>query len=134
VVSEIRGGLDALIHCDDDTVAVVDFKTAEPKADHAAIYSRQLHAYALALEQPSCGPAVTVSALGLLCFLPDSFGAAQETAALTGQVEWFAIERDDPAFFRFQIEVASVLEEDEPPPPSPMCSWCRWRAEDRAAS
>jgi hypothetical protein len=134
VVSEMRGSLDALVHCDDGTVAVVDFKTAEPNADHAAIYSRQLHAYALALEQPASGAAATVSALGLLCFLPHSFGAAQETAALSGQVEWFAIERDDRAFFRFLIEVASVLEESEPPPASPVCSWCRWKCENRVAS
>ncbi len=46
VVSELRGSLDALVHCDDGTVAVVDFKTAEPNADHAGTYSRQLHAYA----------------------------------------------------------------------------------------
>jgi hypothetical protein len=135
VVSEIRGSLDALVHCDDDTLAVVDFKTAEPNADHAATYSRQLHAYALALEQPCSGPAATVSALGLLCFLPDVFGGGDlpdvfgggDMASLTGQVEWFAIERDDQSFFRFLIEVASVLEEEEPPPASPTCMWCRWR-------
>jgi hypothetical protein len=126
VVSEIRGSLDALVHRDDGTLAVVDFKTAEPNADHAVTYSRQLHAYALALEQPCSGPAATVSALGLLCFLPDVFGGG-ETATLTGQVEWFAIERDDPSFFRFLIEVTSVLEEAEPPPASPTCMWCRWK-------
>lgn len=134
VVSELRGSLDALIHCDDGTVAVVDFKTAGPNADHAATYSRQLHACALALEQPFSGAAATVSALGLLCFLPDSFGAAGETAALSGQVEWFGIERDDPSFFRFLIEVASVIDGPEPPPASPGCSWCRWRSENCAAS
>ena len=87
VVSEIRGSLDALVQCDDGTLAVVDFKTAEPKADHAATYSRQLHAYALALEQPCSGPAATVSALGLLCFLPDVFGG-EETAAEAKALEF----------------------------------------------
>jgi PD-(D/E)XK nuclease superfamily len=134
VVSEIRGSLDALVLCDDGSVGVVDFKTAEPNADHVATYSRQLHAYALALEQPFSSPAATVSALGLLCFLPDSFGGDAETAALTGQVEWFGIERDDPSFFRFLIEVASVLDADEPPPASTTCSWCRWKADSLAAS
>ena len=134
VVSEIRGSLDALIQCDDGSVGVVDFKTAEPNVDHVATYSRQLHAYALALEQPFSGPAATVSALGLLCFLPDSFGGDAETVALTGRVEWFGIERDDPSFFRFLIEVASVLDADEPPPASTTCSWCRWKADTLAAS
>jgi hypothetical protein len=132
-VSEIRGSLDALIECDDGTVAVVDFKTAEPNADHIATYSRQLHAYALALEQPALGPSTTVSALGLLCFLPSSF-TATETAALLGEVKWFEVERDQVSFLRFLIEVVSVLEEPEPPPASPTCAWCRWRDEIRAAS
>jgi hypothetical protein len=133
VISEIRGSLDALIECDDGRVAVVDFKTAQPNVDHVATYSRQLHAYALALEQPSSGPATTVGALGLLCFLPSSF-TSTDTAALLGEVKWFEIERDEPSFLRFLIEVASVLEEPEAPPASPTCVWCRWRAENRVAS
>jgi hypothetical protein len=133
VVSEIRGSLDALIQCNDGSVGVVDFKTAEPNVEHVATYSRQLHAYALALEQPASGSAAPVSALGLLCFLPNSFTSA-ETAALSGEVKWFEIERDDPSFLRFLIEVASVIGEPEPPRASPTCIWCRWRAENRAAS
>jgi hypothetical protein len=133
VVSEIRGSLDALIECDDGSVAVVDFKTAEPNAHHVATYSRQLHAYALALEQPSSGPPTQVSALGLLCFLPRSF-TSSETAALFGEVKWMEIERDEASFLEFLIEVVAVLEEPEPPPASPTCAWCRWRAENRAAS
>ena len=133
VVSEIRGSLDALIDCDDGSVGVVDFKTAEPNADHVATYSRQLHAYALALEQPSSGPATPVSALGLLCFLPNSF-TVTDSAALWGEVKWFEIERDDPTFLKFLIEVASVVDEPEPPPASPTCVWCRWRAENRVTS
>ena len=133
VVSEIRGSVDALIECDDGTVAVVDFKTAVPNADHVTIYSRQLHAYALAVEQPSSSPSIEVSALGLLCFLPDSF-TSTSTAALTGEIKWCEIERDDPAFYRFLIEVTSMIDQPEPPPPSPTCDWCRWRAESRVAS
>ena len=133
VVSEIRGSLDALIECDDGSVAVVDFKTAEPNADHVATYSRQLHAYVLALEQPGTGPAASVSALGLLCFHPSSF-TSTDTAALLGEVKWLEIERDDPTFLRFLIEVSSVVDEPEPPMASPACVWCHWRAENCAAS
>jgi hypothetical protein len=133
VVSEIRGNVDALIECDDGSVAVVDFKTAEPNADPVATYGRQLHAYALALEQPSAGPPTRVSALGLLCFLPDSFKSTP-TAALSGEIKWFEIERDEPGFYRFLIEVASVIDQPEPPAASPTCAWCRWRTENRVAS
>lgn len=132
-ICELRGSLDALVHCDDGTVGVIDFKTSEPTADHVATYSRQLHAYALALEQPQTGPSVEVSALGLLCFLPESFESA-EVATLSGEITWVQIERDDPSFLEFLIEVVSVLDEPEPPPPSPECVWCQWRAENCAAS
>ncbi len=115
VVSEIRGSVDALIECDDGSVAVVDFKTAEPHADHVATYGRQLHAYALALEQPASGPPIQVSALGLLCFLPNAF-TNTPAAALTGEIRWVEIERDEPAFYRFLIEVASVIDQSGPHP------------------
>jgi hypothetical protein len=133
IVSEIRGSIDALIQCDDGTVAVVDFKTAEPNADHVTTYGRQLHAYALALEQPGAGQATPVSALGLLCFLPNSF-TSTHTATLSGEIKWLKIERDDPSFLKFLIEVVSVIEQPDPPPAAPTCVWCQWRAENRAAS
>jgi len=129
----IRGSLDALVHCDDGSVGVVDFKTVEPKPDHVDRYSRQLHAYALALEQPWSGPVTQVSALGLLCFSPESFTSTQ-TATLCGDIKWLEIERDNPSFFRFLIEVMSVIGRSQPPPASPSCVWCRWRTENRAAS
>jgi hypothetical protein len=127
VVSEIHGSLDALIHCDDGSVGVVDFKTAALNADLLGTYSRQLHAYAFALEQPGSGPPLQVSALGLLCFLPDAFTTGHH-AALTGQLKWLEIERDDTAFLRFLIEVAGILDEPEPPSASAECTWCGWGA------
>ena len=114
-------------------MGVVDFKTVEPNPDHLARYSRQLHAYALALEQPWSGPATEVSALGLLCFSPDSFSSSS-TATLCGDIKWLEIERDEPSFLRFLIEVMSVIDRSDPPPASRSCVWCRWRAENRAAS
>jgi hypothetical protein len=132
-VCELRGSIDALVRGDDGTVSVVDFKTVEPHKDHIATYSRQLHAYALALEQPFAGPATKVSALGLLCFLPDSFASA-EGATLSGEIKWLEIERDDATFLEFLIHVASVIDRPDPPQAAPSCIWCRWRAEHCAAS
>ncbi len=120
----IRGRLDALVACDDDTTGVIDFKTAEPSGNHIATYSRQLHAYAVALEHPSGGRPTSVSSLGLLCFLPDEYEAAERRAALLGEVEWIEIPRDDAAFQAFLCEVAAVLEHPEPPDGSPGCVWC----------
>ena len=49
----ITGQLDSTVACDDGTLAILDFKTSEPKADHVGVYGRQLHAYALAAERPA---------------------------------------------------------------------------------
>ncbi len=46
----IRGRLDGVIRFEDGSYGVVDFKTAQAKDEHIVLYSRQLHAYAWALE------------------------------------------------------------------------------------
>jgi PD-(D/E)XK nuclease superfamily len=130
----IRGRVDVLIDCDDGTKGIVDFKTTLPKADHLAIYGRQLHAYAMALEHPAGGRSETVSSLGLLCFLPDSFEAEQGTAGLFGPVQWVEVPRDDEAFVLFLAEVVSVLDQDDPPPADPSCPWCGLRDGVRASA
>jgi hypothetical protein len=130
----IRGQVDVLVECDDGTLGIVDFKTTMPKADHIATYARQLHAYAWALERPSSGPPangppVTVSSLGLLCFLPDTYRAQGAHAGLFGAVEWVEIPRDDEQFSAFLTGVVAVLDRPEPPPATPGCQWCDLRDE-----
>jgi hypothetical protein len=128
----IRGRVDVLVAGDDGSTAVIDFKTAEPSPANLEKYSRQLHAYALALERPASGPATMVSALGLLCFLPTSFAAVRETATLHGDLRWIEVERDDEAFFDFLAGVLVVLERASAPLPSGSCPWCAWRPDDPA--
>ena len=120
----IRGRVDVLVDCDDGTTGVVDFKTSEPGTDHLEKYARQLHAYAWALERPAAGTALTVSTLGLLCFEPTAFLGVGAAGALTGDVVWIPVERDDAAFSAFLSDVGSVLEAPEPPAPAPNCAWC----------
>jgi PD-(D/E)XK nuclease superfamily len=129
----VRGRTDVLVHRDDATTVVVDFKTAEPKAEHVPTYSRQLHAYALALENPASGPAVSVSSLGLLCFSPGSFEAERSRARLNGNLRWIEVSRDDEAFERFIADVISVLEDPKPPAVSRRCAWCKGRENSWAA-
>ncbi len=114
----IRGYVDVLVHCDDGTTGILDFKTSEPKAERLATYGRQLHAYALSLEHPASGPTTTVGSLGLLCFVPGSYETEASQATLRGDVEWVEIERDDEGFLSFLSEVVSVLEQPEPHRPS----------------
>jgi PD-(D/E)XK nuclease superfamily len=130
----IRGRVDVLVDCDDRSTGIVDFKTTVPKSDHLATYGRQLHAYAMALEHPSSGPAVEVSSLGLLCFLPELYEAEGAQAALCGRVQWIEVPRDDQAFVSFLGEVVSVLEAGNPPAPDPTCQWCRLRDHIGAAA
>ena len=100
----IRGRVDVLIDCDDGTKGIVDFKTTLPKADHLATYGRQLHAYAYGLEHPASGPAATVSNLGILAFVPGTYQASKDLAALLGNLSWIGIDRDDDAFMEFVYE------------------------------
>jgi CRISPR/Cas system-associated exonuclease Cas4 (RecB family) len=129
----IRGRVDALVDCDDGSLGVVDFKTTIPKPDHIGTYSRQLHAYAWALEHPASGAAMRVSFLGLLCFLPDTYEARGSQAGLYGNVEWIEVPRDDEAFARFLMEVVRVLDGPDPPPGTPNCPWCELK-EPRCAA
>ncbi len=130
----IRGIFDTVIKLDGGGYAVVDFKTTEIKPGLARKYSRQLHAYALALEHAapseiSLGP---VEALGLLVYSPGSFRKEDDgQGALRGGLSWIEIERDDAAFRDFLEQVLAVLEAPEPPAPDPKCGMCRYRGESR---
>jgi len=121
----IRGRIDVLVECDDGTTAVVDFKTGEPGFAAAEKYSRQLHAYALALEHPAKGMATAVSTLGLLCFSPDRFETNGQDAAVAGGLSWTEVPIDRRAFTSFLSRVLALLDEPEAPPPSIDCRWCR---------
>ncbi len=115
-----------LVDSDAGTTGVVDFKTTIPKPDHIATYGRQLHAYAMALEHPSSGRPEEVSSLGLLCYLPDSYEAADGRAGLYGDLQWIEVPRDDLNFANFLEEVGATLSQPEPPPPAP--GWVGWWA------
>ena len=129
----IHGRVDALVACDDDTVAIIDFKTADPRNPNLAAYSRQLHAYATALEQPSVGPATIVSGLGLLSFSPEHFESNGQDAALRGGLSWTEIPFERQRFSAFLGQVLDVLDQPEAPPASSSCPWCERTANSSAA-
>jgi hypothetical protein len=80
----LRGRIDAAIAADDGGLVVVDFKTSEPKADHAVFYAHQLAVYSHALEHPGSGLPASVTGAGLVVFSPQAFEAEGETATLSG--------------------------------------------------
>jgi len=122
----IRGRVDALVHFDNQTTGVLDFKTSEPRAAHIDTYGRQLHSYALALENPAVRHPTTVNAVALLCFSPAEFEAEEHKAALSGDLCCIEVSRDDTAFSVLFAEVICVLEGPELPPQARGCPWCAW--------
>lgn len=124
------GGLrqvDALVRFEDGTYGIIDFKTSQA-AKASDTYSRQLHAYARALEDPSENSELeqgTVSDMGLVVYTPCEFHtpateAGEVKAALTGDLTYVHVERDDAGFERFLGKVLDVLTlPDAPPPPPP---------------
>ncbi len=130
----IKGKLDAVIQFDDGSYGVIDFKTSDIKTAHVQLYSRQLRAYAYALENPGASLLALspVSSLGLLAFTPEHFSSEEASRSLlTGSLRWFPISRNDESFLSFIDEVLGVLDLPEAPPPDPKCVWCQYRAESR---
>lgn len=130
----IRGRFDTAVAFDDGTFGLVDFKTSSRKAEHIPFYSRQLHAYAFALEQPAPGrfSLSPVTTLGLLVFEPTAYQhAADRPAALAGEVAWLEVPRNDGQFLAFLGEVVTLLEQPEPPEARPDCAWCKYRLSSR---
>ena len=117
------------------TYGVIDFKTTRPSHRHVPFYSRQLHAYAYALEHPAPGKLslAPVTALGLLCFEPSAIeplGGGR--LAFEGGVTWLPCPKDYARFLAFLDEVLAVLDLPEPPAGSPHCVWCKYREEARS--
>jgi hypothetical protein len=120
---QIKGQLDATIQCDDDTLAILDFKTSTPSAYHTTTYSNSLHAYALAVENPAEGPASIVSQLGLVVFSPTSFSGE----GLKGDIEYIPIKYEREKFLDYLGNLASTLSAPNPPSSSPKCEFCKWK-------
>ena len=125
----IRGRFDTVAKLEDNTYAVLDFKTCSRQDKHLELYSRQLHAYALALENPAEGrfSLSPISKLGLLIWEPSEFSDAGDLMALAGSFTWVEIPFDVPAFMEFLSEVLNVLEQPMPPEPSPGCEYCSYQ-------
>lgn len=122
----INGRFDIVAKLDDGSYAVLDFKTGNPSEDKSGIYARQLHAYAIALENPAPGALnlTPVSKLGLVYFIPDSCEKSGDNRQnSTGLIQWIEIGRSDEGFMNFIKEVISILDGPLPEPQSD-CKWC----------
>ncbi len=126
----VKGKFDSLVQFADHSYGVIDFKTSETRSEHVAFYSRQLHAYAYALENPAPKSLALspVSRLGLLCVEPvDMQGVPHDQVAYVGKKTWLEIPLDYAQFLDFLSQVLGVLEQPEPPASKPECTWCQYR-------
>jgi hypothetical protein len=130
----IKGKFDTVIAFDDGSFGVVDFKTSEPKATHVAFYSRQLHAYACALEHPAPGKFALnpISKLGLLIVAPNAMDVTNSgQIAYIGGVTWLEVPYDTAGFMQFLDRALTLLEEPEPPQAGEKCQYCDYREHAR---
>ncbi len=125
----ISGRFDIVVSFDDGTYGVVDFKTSNPSKDSAFLYSRQLHAYAYALEHPAprALSLYPVSKIGLLYFYPSRVKQDNvERLLYESEITWIEIRKDEQGFLSFIDEVLGVLESTTIPKHSPTCQWCSY--------
>lgn len=130
----IRGRFDTVVAFSDESYGIVDFKTTEPNPGHIAFYSRQLHAYAYALEHPAPGKfgLSPITKLGLLCVEPTGIDQAEDgRIAYLGDISWLEIPKDEGRFLDFLGQVLAILEQPTLPPGDPECTYCQYRDQSR---
>jgi hypothetical protein len=133
----ILGIFDTLVQFEDHTYGIIDFKTTKPSPGQVPFYSRQLHAYAYALENSAPGKLhfQPVERLGLFCFDPSTMHEDPlNTLNLCGPATWVECPLDKEGFKKFLDEVLNLLESPELPEASPECSYCAYRESARSTN
>ena len=123
----ISGRFDIVVNFEDGTYGVIDFKTGNAKEEYVGLYSRQLHAYAYALEHaaPDALTLFPVTKMGLLYFYPSRINQQNiRRLSYEAEITWIEIEKNEQGFLEFIEEVLDVLESPKAPEPSPTCQWC----------
>ncbi|HCC78488.1 MAG: hypothetical protein A2X25_09220 [Chloroflexi bacterium GWB2_49_20] len=126
----IRGRFDAVIAFEDGSYGIIDYKTSDASAEKAAFYSRQLSAYAYALENPAPGALnfSPITRLGLFIITPHRYEKiSSEEAAFITRTTWMDVPRDERSFLAFLGEVMSVLDAPQPPQSAESCALCNYR-------
>ena len=123
----ISGRFDIVISFEDGTYGVIDFKTGSPSEASGNMYSRQLNAYAYALEHaaPRALSLYPITKMGLVYFYPSSVTQQNlERIFYESEIVWIEIEKKEDKFLKFIDEVLTIIESSTVPPHSPSCQWC----------
>jgi hypothetical protein len=123
------GRLDTALALDEGGHAIIDFKTTTPRPERTWIYSDQLIAYAIALENADIGALSIehVSRLGLVCVEPQEMVALEAGVAFRSATTWLEIQRDDQRFWDLLAQVLLVLGLKESPEAAPGCPYCAYQ-------
>lgn len=130
----LRGKFDSVVAFDDGSYGVVDFKTSEPNPKQIPFYSRQLHAYAYALEHAAPGKLslAPITRLGLLVVEPIDIARDEHRRInYVGDVTWLEIPKDEAGFLTFMDGVMDLLALPEPPAAAESCAFCKYREGSR---
>ena len=134
VSAYITGKFDTAVQfASDNSYGIIDFKTSKAKLEHVGFYSRQLRAYAYALEHPAPGKLrlSPITRLGLLVFEPSSLSGEDDSIFYHGKLIWQEITLDDVAFLGFLDEVFSLLAQPIIPDAGVECAYCAYREQAR---
>jgi hypothetical protein len=126
----LHGRFDAVIEFEDGSYGIVDYKTSEAKDEHVTFYSRQLTAYAYALEHPAPNALHLwpVSRMGLFIITPHRFERTPSDEMIyVNKTTWMDVPRNDATFLALLGEIVTLL--DMPTPPDPAEDWglCNYR-------
>ena len=126
----ISGRFDIVAEFEDKTYGVIDFKTGSPNEKYTDLYSRQLHAYAYALENASQDTKLKlqpITKMGLLYFSPTRI-SQQNTSQIfyESDIRWVEINKNEQNFLNFINDALYVLESTALPDTSTACSWCNY--------
>jgi hypothetical protein len=132
----IKGRFDAIMAFEDGSYGIIDYKTSDASEEKAAFYSRQLSAYAYALENPAPG-ALSISPitrLGLFIITPDRFERLPNgELAFVTKTTWMDVPRDDTTFLALLKEIVTLLDLPVPPDPTEDCGLCNYRKDTNEA-
>lgn len=124
----ISGRFDTAVKFEDGGYGVIDFKTSETNSEYLPYYSRQLHAYAYALEHPAVGKMSLspISKLGLLCIEPTEMTKLDGICVYQAEPVWVEFKKNEKGFISFLEEIMDVLDNSKPPQGNPECKWCNY--------
>ena len=122
----ISGRFDILSKLDDGNYSLIDFKITDFDEEKVIKYSKQLHGYRFALENPESGEAKTISKMGLVVVSPQSVEFTKGEVIFKTTPKWFEVKVDMDSFYTFVSEISQLLN-GPVPEPTPSCNWCQYR-------